>query len=901
MKVPHQVVGRTRPTSAGMDPLRVQVDPDAFGAGLARGLQGLAAGFEMRAAQVKQREDKTQRFQAMTNFSEFETQVNGHMTELKRTADPTGIGYTAMAEGEYDKMAEKFLAESVAPELREEARYWTSNTKQRILGESMDFQYKAGDAFFRQGVDTEYQRALKGLDANTGGDPTALNEYKASLGEAIDATDLSEIEKAKLKWDTFTGLEGVVYKQAYKKQLATGGGGIRGLIKKEEGFRAEPYWDTTAWRIGYGSDTITRADGSHVKAQPGMTISREDADRDLEYRLTEREGATAQKQVGAQAWGALSGNARAALASVAYNYGSLPASVVNTIKGGGGPQEIARAVASLDANPARRKREAALILNGGDPSPEDALDSSPLFSHLPYEDRVSLQRDGESEVAREQAARAQQEKLRIDTLTNDLYNGINDGLKGQTAIDAARAEGWLTDFDQIKKAQDLYAKRNEDALLRQGTLDKLGAGLTFDPTSEKDKNGLNAVVGKAGLAQIDNMNQEYMANGIIPLVTQAGDIPTDVAGMLQGMVRSNNQSKGLFAFEALAQLQDADPRAFDNRIPDALAADVNFYRQRRTSLPADELFGAINGGRTQAERQGRAILYQEAQDVLKTKTEGVATLSTLVQDVVSGYDGWTSSAEQIGSPAFAKQLMFDYEAAFTDYFVNLDPNTEQAAEWAQKQIARDWAVSVAGGKLMKHPPELSGYPKVLGSYDWIDEQAKELLQLPADGRYELISDDWTASEIVKFKQGLGPPPSYQVVTYDASGTPRLKMFTKVGGAKGEEVFFETGNPARIRFQKSLIHMEQEGNDYELKNINNRLMELDKEMVPYQGLPEEEMPKSLQQEWNGLVRQREAVVGETKRLRPTKEPINPLTMTPLGPVKGKKGDTIMGPLGPQEYK
>ncbi len=141
----------------------------------------------------------------------------------------------------------------------------------------------------------------------------------------------------------------------------------KAIIRDEEGFRPEPYWDVNAWRIGYGSDTVTLADGRSVKVTPGMKISREDAERDLDYRLSAREGAAARRQLG-EGWDVLPPNVQAVLKSVAYNYGSLPNSVVEAAKGGDLGQ-IASAVRGLGANPKRRAREASLISAAGSAEP----------------------------------------------------------------------------------------------------------------------------------------------------------------------------------------------------------------------------------------------------------------------------------------------------------------------------------------------------------------------------------------------------------------------------------------------------------------------------------------------------------------------------------------------------
>lgn len=869
MKVPHNILGRTRPSPAGLDPLRVQVDADAFGAGIARGLSNLAEGFSIMARKQEQRTEKLDRFQSMSNFSDFEIQVNEKLTELKRNADPTGKGFVEQANKMYDLAADEFIAKMVPEDMKMEARYWTSNTRQRIIGDSMNFQYQAGDAYFRQGVDKQYQNSLKALDPKTGGDPAQLPAQKKQLFDTIDATDLPEIEKAEMKRTVAIGLEGVVYKHAFKVQDQIGGGGVKGLIRKEEGFRTTPYWDTNAWRIGYGSDTITRADGTVMRVAPGMTVSKADAERDLDRRINQEFIPRARNQIGARAWGALPGSAQAALASVAYNYGSLPNSVVNAAKTGN-LESLAASVANLSANKERRRREADMILSRAETAPEIDIDNNPNFADIPYETRVALQQDARSELAAEQKAADEALKLQINTKINDLMNYLNDGLPGgQEKILKGRQEGWLTDYDDISRAQALWEKKNEENLAAQRALDMMTGKRTADPTSDEDRKSLNAVVGKAGLSALDNMNAQYLTSGIVPMVTQVGDIPTDVVGLLQGMARSNNQQKALFAYDALAMLQDADPRAYQNRVPDDVEADVAIYRARRGSVPADELFKAINGGQTTQERQGRELLYKEAQDILKTKEKGVPTLSTLVEEVAGNFDGWTSSAQQLSVPAFAKQMTFDYETAFTDAYIK-SADVEVAKKAASDYVNKVWGVTAAGGVLMKHPPEKAGYPMVMGSYDWIDEQARELLTLPEDWRYELISDAKTESEYNEFKRG-GPPPSYQVVVIDNYGSPRLKTFGAEVGGKGNEFFVETNIPARIRFEKSPVMKQAEEHDLDRKILEQKLREVVDEQMQYQGM-ESEMPPELQQEYDSLQEQLRYHTEERDRLyNPNKGP------------------------------
>ncbi|GAB1659901.1 integrating conjugative element protein [Mannheimia haemolytica] len=95
-----------------------------------------------------------------------------------------------------------------------------------------------------------------------------------------------------------------------------------GLLRNFEGFISKAQWDVNAHRVGYGSDTITRADGTIVKVTKDTVITKEDAERDL-ARRTAIFANNVRKELGDSNWNALPANAQAVLVSYAYNYGSL--------------------------------------------------------------------------------------------------------------------------------------------------------------------------------------------------------------------------------------------------------------------------------------------------------------------------------------------------------------------------------------------------------------------------------------------------------------------------------------------------------------------------------------------------------------------------------------------------
>lgn len=752
MKVP-QYVSQTRPSDQPMAYLSAAgATPAAFGAGIGQGLESLGIDLQAAAQKAGQRTESIDRFKALTDFSRFQTATNEALTEAKRTADPSGKGYVKTAEGVYDQEAANYLA-SVPDKLKPEFTSRLAEVKRGVIGDSLTFQYQAGDAMFRQGIDDEYQKSLKGLDPKMGGDPSQLEAYRQHMGEIIGASDLSDIEKQDLARKVNVGLEGVGYKATYAKELTSGAaGGVAAILRHEEGFRDTPYWDTNHYRIGFGSDTVTYADGSVHEVTKGMKISREDAERDLQRRVKTEFEPAARKAIGDTAWNALSGNAKAAIVSVTYNYGHTPGEVVAAAKNGN-VEGLAAAVEGLGSNKDRRKREAAMIRGGGEPA-ATAVDNNPAFANLPYEDRANLQKDATSEVAQAQAAAAKAAKEASNAQVNALYNGINDGVMGATDIDAMRQNGW-DDFDQIKKAQDLLKQRDETVNLRgQGLTKLIDDNAIWDPTDDKDRKMLNAIVGKDGLAKISSGDQNYITNGVVPMTQQAHDIPTDVVGTLTGMTRSSNQQKAFFALDTLNQLQEADPTAYKARVPDDLAAKAEAYRTHKDLYPADELMGIINGGTDQQTRQANAVLEKEAQGVLAENKNGTSTLQTLVQGVVGSYGGTFSSPALSGVPAFARGLSLDYQTAFTDGYKKFG-NQDDADAYAKKILQRSWGVTSVGGQstLMKYPPEVTGYKPMNGSMDWIGAQVRTELGLPADARFDLVSDDQTKQEFAKWQRG----------------------------------------------------------------------------------------------------------------------------------------------------
>jgi GH24 family phage-related lysozyme (muramidase) len=777
VKVPTLTSTRTTSPSGGQQFTQAAPQVGAAGATIARSLGNLGDAFVQAQGVLRQRDDQLTRFNTLRDFSGFETSVANDLTALKRDYAADGKGFSAAANDLYDKLETQFLNEKVSPEQFEEFRAKAGNVKQRVMADAMSFQYQAGDAWYKQGIDDQLNKSKLAIDQN----PGALEEQRATMMETIDSTDLPEIEKVNLKRNVNIALEAVTYKVEARRNaeqlgslgvgpISSGASGAAAILRKEEGFRPTPYWDVNHDRVGYGSDTVTLADGSVQTTTKGMAITRADAERDLERRINVANG-QAREKVGAELWDSQPANVQAGVLSVIYNYGHLPNQVATALKSGS-TEEVAAAVEGLSSGSKRRAREAAIIRGTA------TIDADPRFANIPYEDRLALQEDATREAQQAVNAQNAADKAARDAAQNALYLGLLDGNKGQVDIDNARADGTLNDYDSVNKAAKILKDRNEGQDLATSALTKLQTGgAVWDPTSTDDKKMLNALVGKGGLEKIASGDQDYIHDGIVPLVNQTGDIPTDVAGALTGMIRGNNNGQAMFALDALAQLQDTNEVAFNQRLSTDMQQAVDLWQARKDITPREELLSMVRGGTTQQERQARAVLRKEAQDLLSRTEGGIPVMRTLLTEAVEGFEGWFSSANVYTAPVAQQVLQKEFQTQFVDAYSKVG-DVEVATTMAQKELARNWSVTSIGGRdtLMKYAPEKVGYKMLGGSYDWIDKQVRTDLGYSADQAFELFSDEQTRQEFQKFKADPNAPaPSYRVFTIDENGVARERL------------------------------------------------------------------------------------------------------------------------------
>jgi GH24 family phage-related lysozyme (muramidase) len=262
------------------------------------------------------------------------------------------------------------------------------------------------------------------------------------------------------------------------------------LIKEREGFIEKPKYDVNAYRAGYGSDTVTLPDGTVQKVTPGMRVSPEDAERDLQRRIQTEFVPKAAAKVGEEVWSTLPENTRAALTSVAYNYGTVPSRIVPAVQSGN-PETIARAIESLAGdnkgiNAGRRMQEANIARGTGMPGsravPAFAAGGAPSFMGGPeIMPPINMMAPPTAPVnAMAAPAMPAPQPAQPITVEQPLTVGTKAIVKGQT--DVEKTLGKMMDkynkLDELKKIPSAERGFMEN-------LESYAAGTTFGQEVEK--------------------------------------------------------------------------------------------------------------------------------------------------------------------------------------------------------------------------------------------------------------------------------------------------------------------------------------------------------------------------------------------------------------------------------
>jgi hypothetical protein len=794
-----QLQARTNPTTASIAGPQAQTSTD-YGAGVGRALDSVGAEVGNIGQVLQQRQDAATQVQAMRDLATFEQTSAATQMQLQHDAPVNIKNFPDQALQTFKNQEAAFLngIGKTAPQLQGQFAERTAQLGTSVYTNSLGFQYKQQDEFFKGAAEDQYNQSKDILGAN----PTqeALAQEKARIASVLGSSALDAPTQASLTRTYSTGLEAIVYKgqvlQDYRNQAAAGPGGM----------------------VRSGTAELISAFDPAAKADPNGTAA----------KVAQLQQTVSASQVGPDVWARLPDRAQSALLSVAdSNGGQLPDTVLSSIKSGN-LQNVANAVQDIGT---QRSATEASILRGDSNTLEARLDRDPAFANLPYEDRLTLRHDAETQATAEQVAAQKAQDEADANLRNSLQVNLMNGTAGQTDIDHLISTGVISKAADITAATSALKTYETTTQYERLAHAKLSTGALMDPSSETDKKALNAYVGAAGIAAINDKDGNYAANVIIPLVRRSGDIPTMVAGQLTSMIRSTDPSKANFALDMMSQLQQADQKAFSQRFSKDTESAVNLFTQGKSYYTSDELLSLVQGGKTPEDRANIANLRVEAQNILKgnavpaiglaklPKGESQQYTNTFTNSLQGG--GWFGGSAELPVDVNTKNaLTSDFQALFVDEYPKYR-NPDEAAAAATKLMERDWGISNITGSpsVMKYPPEKTGYAPLAGSYSWITDQIRSDLKLPADTNFQLVGDTQTQTEFGKYRvnpgdapssdyylrQDADKPPSYLVVTKDASGVSRLQSDAN-------------GQPQRVYFQQTQAMKDADLKAYQLKHL-----------------------------------------------------------------------------------
>lgn len=709
---------RTGPSHTALRPQSDAIVPGAFGEGVARSLAGLQGATRALATMVNEQDEKRRRFDALRALKQFEVGQRLQLAETQRNWK-AGMPPIYEAFGQSYRTAANAFIDSLDADLQDEFRYRASEVGAALALDTMQFQYEQNDTAFRQGI----QDALDQARIEIGQDASRQNleRQRASLDDVIDATGLSAAEKESLRRKVYSGLEAVAYRGAQIERLRSEADGVGTDVEQ-------------------AADLISEVSG----------VSPADAEAMADDAM---QGAV--EGIGIEVWQTLPKRVRASLISVAaQNGGELPDAVRTVAQ----QENLDLEQLAAAIRESGHETEGDLVTN-----PEAGIDNDPAYDNVAYEDRLALLADAEREVSQEIADEAAATAAQNKSFVNALHVALYDGTAGEADIEALRERGVLTDYDDIKKAYDILDARDTDLALRREGLAMLANGNVFAPGDEDHMKILNALIGKEGLAALESSDSEFVTNALIPLVRQAGIVPSDVRNMLAGMVRHQDPTKAYWALDVMQQIERANESAF-------LAFSENdreklaVWQARKDYVSQDEMLKILRGPVDPGEAKARAALRKQGEELYTAEGGVMKTFDARTLFSAPGFLGLPTTPNPSMWRATNVQLNQDFREFFLDFYENTG-DVELSKKLAGDMLKNVWGVTSVGNDnvLMKYPPE-KVYPKVRDSYDWMERQLRRDGILAEGESFELVTDTQTENEV-----GTWEPPSYLIVKKSPNG------------------------------------------------------------------------------------------------------------------------------------
>ncbi len=715
-----------------------------------------------------EREQKLQRTKASTGLQKLNQKGPVILDQEYQNITPTGEGFTNAAGKAFDGPFQAYI-KSLPPYLKEEFTARAEVIRDRNAFQAAKLERDQGYKFAGDGVTEsldeiqilidqnpdDYERLHRlGLESINEKGAILPPEVQRERREAWEEAAIATHEMAKVRSDP-------QYARRYSSLPQDTD--ARSIIRAEEDFSPSTYFDKTAHRLGYGTDTITKADGTVHSVNEGDVVSREDAERDLARRVIEFEG-RASGQVGAETWANIPPHARGALVSVTYNYGSLPKSVVQAIKLGD-IEDIAEAVEKLKANPERRAREAAII-RGRMPVPDKDIPKG-----LPFDSYSAIRNQANKTI-----------KAEYDESFEGLLFNIADGNAGLGEIDQFRRNFDMSfaDYDKAVGELEDWTDKRADLAAAESLKSAIMAGKgTVNPHDPR-----HVKVGETLYKQvIEEAPEELRPQAEADFINQTKYIPKSVRQDIRGGVMSNDPQMLLPALDKANVMKLSAPghyRTFEGGGDVRTAVDV-YNAALRIGFTPEEAAKQIIDSRQEGFSDTRKALLESKQ--AKKWLDNKATANQIGDQ----FDNFLNINPRIGHTDKEQfEIVSEYRTILEQSLLDTAGNRDLALELANERFSRIYGVSdmsLGGTKTLTRLPPESTYAGHLPENITMDDLKDQLRDdIIAEGFSEGVQDVFLQSTpLTDADYNAGRPPHYDVYFIDENRSFSLTV-----------TFFESG-------------------------------------------------------------------------------------------------------------
>lgn len=541
-------------------------------------------------------------------------------------------------------------------------------------------------------------------------------------------------------------------------------GSAADLIAGFEGFSSSAYADVggpdgtdfSGHRVGYGSDTVTRADGTVVAVNPSTIVTEADAKRDLDRRIAEEFLPRAIEAVGVEAWARLDGATTNSLLSLVYNFGHMPPSVARAVLTGD-RMAIASAIEALaplngGLNADRRRKEAALVRNGLGAGIVFSERVEAVLSALPADLGVQIREAAADEIGRERAAQASARNAASAAAKDTISLAIATGeLKSEQEI---LQHPLLDDGDKAALINTFRSAQGATAEARS-YLEALDAGTAraLNPYYGDDRSMAN----KAFEMQMATLPAEQRKAAALDFVRESGIIPDQMIAAVRHDLNSTDGRAVAAALEQSAVLMIAAPQAvahLDNAQEIEEAAATYTALVDRQGMSLDEAAAHVMQLRDPKNQRGADLLKPAWDQAVKDRRFNI-------NDVLGAFgDNLLPGGPVAGlTPLQSEAVLADYlDAAETAFVGPAQGNIDVARSMALAQVKRTYGISTVSGQevITAYPPEMF-YPPVGGSHDYIRDMAfTDVRQVAPDAQNVMLTAVPETAQDVR----SGKPPRY---------------------------------------------------------------------------------------------------------------------------------------------